>query len=121
MHELRHTTLVHNCHLSVTAEVRLSQTDSESESARRTPGQTCVTVSDPVLSTMWQACNYQVANLVVAYVPVGWAAVHKFELEFTSNLKISTLNLKLQVGSSDCNKYMRWIKAVAVQLNNSPH
>jgi hypothetical protein len=29
--------------------------------------------------------------------------------------------LKLQVGSSDCNKYMRWIKAVAVQLNNSPH
>jgi hypothetical protein len=58
---------------------------------------------------------------MTAYVPVGWAAVHKFELEFTSNLKISTLNLKLQVGSSDCNKYMRWIKAVAVQLNNSPH
>ena len=48
-----------------------------------------------------------------------WAAVHKFELEVTSNLKISTLNLKL--GSSDCNKSMRWIKAVAVQLNNSPH
>jgi hypothetical protein len=56
---------------------------------------------------------------MTAYVPVGWAAVHKFELEFTSNLKISTLNLKL--GSSDCNKSMRWIKAVAVQLNNSPH
>ncbi len=65
VHELRHTTLVHNCHhdLSVTAGVRLSQTDSESESARRTPGQTCVTVSDPVLGTLLQACNYQVANL----------------------------------------------------------
>ncbi len=45
--------------------------------------------------------------------------IHKFELEVTSNLKISTLNLKLR--SSDCNKSMRWIKAVAVQLNNSPH
>ncbi len=32
VHELRHTTLVHNCHLSVTAGVRLSQTDSEPES-----------------------------------------------------------------------------------------
>ncbi len=65
VHELRHTTLVQNCHLSVTAGVRLSQTDSESESesAWRTSGQTCVTVSDPVLSTMRQACNYQVANL----------------------------------------------------------
>ncbi len=41
-----------------------------------------------------------------------------FELEVTSNLKISTLNLKF--GSSDCNKSMRWIEAVAVQLNNSP-
>jgi hypothetical protein len=63
VHELRHTTREHNCHLSVTAGVRLSQTDSESESAQRTPGQTCVTVSNPVLSTMRQACNYQVANL----------------------------------------------------------
>ncbi len=45
--------------------VRLSQTasDSESESAPRTLEQTCVTVSDPVLGTMRQACNYQVANL----------------------------------------------------------
>ncbi len=99
MHELRHTTLVHNGHLSV---VRLSQTDSDSESGSvlRTPGQTCVTVSDPVLSTMRQACNHQVANDCIC------AAVHKFELEVTSNLKISTLHLKL--GSSDCNKYMRW-------------
>ena len=55
----------------------------------------------------------------VPIVPVGWAAVHKFELEFTSNLKNFTLNLKL--GSSDCNKSMRGIQAVAVQLNNSPH
>jgi hypothetical protein len=57
---------------------------------------------------------------MTAYVPVmAGAAVHKFELEVTPNLKISTLNLKL--GSSDCKKSMRWIKAVAVQLNNSPH
>ncbi len=66
VHELRLTTLVHNCHLSVTAGVRLSQTDSECESAWRTPGpgQTCVTVSDLVLGSMKQACNYQVAILV---------------------------------------------------------
>ncbi len=51
------------CVSRVTAGVRLSQTDSESESARRTQGQTCVTVSDAVLGTMLQACNYQVANL----------------------------------------------------------
>jgi hypothetical protein len=50
-----------------------------------------------------------------------WAAAHhdKFELEFTSNLKNFTLNLKL--GSSDCNKSMRGIQAVAVQMNNSLH
>ena len=60
---IRHTTLVHNCHLSVTAGVMLSQTGSEFESARRTPGQTCVTVGDPVLGTMQQPCNYQVTNL----------------------------------------------------------
>ncbi len=56
VHELSLTTLVHkhrdNCHLSVTAGYRLSQTDSESESARRTPGLTYVTVSEPVLGTM---------------------------------------------------------------------
>ncbi len=53
VHKLRNTTLVHNCHRSVTAPggVRLRQTDSESESARWTQGQTCVTVSDPVLAT----------------------------------------------------------------------
>jgi hypothetical protein len=74
VHELRLTTLVHNCHLSVTAGIRLSQTDSEFESAWRTPGQTCVTVSDPVMGLLarvlgtvprshdW-AFNYQVANL----------------------------------------------------------
>ncbi len=49
--------------LMVTAGYRLSQTDSESKSARQTQGLTCVTVSDPVLGTMRQACNYQVANL----------------------------------------------------------
>ncbi len=48
-----------------------------------------------------------------------WAAVYKFKLEVTSNMKISTLNLKL--GGSDCNKSMRWIQAVAVQLNKNPH
>ncbi len=59
VHELRLTqaTLVHKL------EGRLSQTNSESESSRRTPGQTCVTVSDPVLDSMRQACNYQGANL----------------------------------------------------------
>jgi hypothetical protein len=63
VHELRLSTPGHNSHLSVTAGFGLSQTDSESESARRTPEQTCVTVSDPVLGTMRQACNYQVANM----------------------------------------------------------
>ncbi len=48
-----------------------------------------------------------------------WAAVHKFKLEVMSNLKFSILNLKL--GSSDCNKSVRGIQAVAFQLNNSPH
>ena len=42
-----------------------------------------------------------------------------FKLEVTSNLKISTLNLKL--GSSDCNKSLRGIQAIAIQLKNSPH
>jgi hypothetical protein len=50
VHELRLTTLVHNCHLSVPAGGRLSHTDSESESALRTQGQTCVIVSDRVLT-----------------------------------------------------------------------
>ncbi len=31
------------------------------------------------------------------------------------------IQLDLILGSSDCNKSMRWIQAVAVQLNNSPH
>jgi hypothetical protein len=47
-----------------------------------------------------------------------WAAVHKFKLEVKSNLKISTLNLKLD--SSDCNKSMRGIQAVAFSWTTVP-
>ncbi len=54
---------------------------------------------------------------MTVYVPV-MAHVDKFKLEVMSNLKISTLKLKL--GSSDCNKSMRGIQAVTVRMNNSP-
>ncbi len=78
VHELRHTTLVHNCHLSVTAGVRLSQTYSESDSALRTPGQTCVTFSDPVLSTMQQACNYPPRRLIMKSVISHGCNIRRF-------------------------------------------
>jgi hypothetical protein len=118
--ELRHTPLVHNCHLSVTSEVRLSPTNSESESARRTPGQ-------PVwlsVTKSWAQCGKPATTKWPTwakwlYMCEWWAAVHTLKLDVTSNLKISTLNLKL--GRSDCNKSMRGIQAVAVHLNNSPH
>jgi hypothetical protein len=54
----------------------------------------------------------------ILYMCQSWAAVHKFKLEVKSNLKISTLNLKLD--SSDCNKSMRGIQAVAFSWTTVP-